>query len=398
MSLLDIFLKSPYQVDPEKYSRFHQKNICFARAGWDESFKSYGKSIGQNAPAKVRREIPGYSRIEYAMQAASWTVYDTFPGAFSWRRIGDLDADVGPVNRTEDPLTAALGKYEPDDPADLTLAVKRAAQVFGAVDAGVTMVKSEWIYSHRISGDVLDLPQGVDRAVVMVIEMDDFGIGTSPSVPSAVATGSGYSRMAFATACLAEFLRNLGWRAVASGNDTGLSVPLAIDAGLGELGRNGLLIHPVLGQRVRICKVFTDAPLTVDEPIEFGAKRFCLTCKRCAEACPSKSIPLDTEPTWESPHGTPSNNPGVLKWYVNVDSCYAYWTANTVECSNCLRVCPYTKNPGFIHAIPRFFIRRLPWANRLWVWIDALLGYGRQRNPARFIEMRDYMGKRRFLG
>jgi len=390
------FLNAPYRVDENRYRRFDEKYIGFARVLWDETYKGYGKPINQGAPARVRRNVPGCSRVDYALQTASWTLYDTYPGAFSRERIGDMQGSEGPVQRTEDPLTEALGPHPVEDPASMASQVKRAAQVFGACAAGVTRVNPDWLYAKRLSGEPGDLPEGVDTAVVMLIEMDDFGLAASPAVAGAVATGNGYSRMAFATACLAEFIRNLGFRAIASGNDTAISVPLAVDAGLGEFGRNGLLIHPVFGQRVRICKVFTDLPLATDRPIEFGAKRFCMTCMRCAKHCPSKSISFDREPTWESPHDTPSNNPGVLKWYVNVDSCYAFWTANTADCSNCVRVCPYTKNPGWIHAVPRFFIHRLPWFNRFWLLADTLLGYGKQTDPEAFWTQDRYLGKKRY--
>ena len=69
---------------------------------------------------------------------------------------------------------------------------------------------------------------------------------------------------------LAEFIRILGYKAIPMGNDTSLSIPLAIDAGLGELGRHGLLITPEYGPCVRLCKVFTDLPLEPDKPIQFG--------------------------------------------------------------------------------------------------------------------------------
>ena len=64
------------------------------------------------------------------------------------------------------------------------------------------------------------------------------------------------------------------------GNDTALSIPLAIDAGLGELGRNGLLITPEYGACVRLCKVFTDLPLEADRPVEFGLAEICQRCRR----------------------------------------------------------------------------------------------------------------------
>jgi len=56
------------------------------------------------------------------------------------------------------------------------------------------------------------------------------------------------------------------------------------------LGRNGLLITPQYGPRVRISKVLTDLPLVPDEPIEFGVTEYCEKCKRCAKYCPGQAI------------------------------------------------------------------------------------------------------------
>ena len=197
---------------------------------------------------------------------------------------------------------------------------------------------------------------------------------TSPSVISAAATGNGYSRMAFTAGCVTRYLTELGWRALPSGNDTGLSIPLAIDAGLGELGRNGLLIAPLYGPRVRLCKVFTDAPLVPDEPISFGVKAFCEVCMKCAEGCPSRSI-AQGEMTLSGP--TPSNNPGLSKWYTNPDTCLAFWRANGTSCANCIRSCPFNKPAGRIHDFARLLVRaRSDPINRALVRMDDFCGYG----------------------
>ena len=145
--------------------------------------------------------------------------------------------------------------------------------------------------------------------------------------------------MAFVLARLGEFIRNLGYDAIESGNDIALSIPLAIDAGLGELGRNGLLITPQYGPRVRLCKIFTDLPLEPDKPIEFGVKEFCKECKLCAKYCEAGAISMDDEPSFDGV--CPSNNPGVLKWYVDVEKCYLFWLENGMSCSTCIKVCPY---------------------------------------------------------
>ena len=173
----------------------------------------------------------------------------------------------------------------------------------------------------------------------MTVKMDGSAIKTSPTFTASTATGLGYSQMAFIIACMAEFIRNLGYKAIPMGNDIALSIPLAIDAGIGQLGRHGLLITPEYGPCVRICKVFTDLPLKADKPIEFGVTDFCKKCKKCAEACEANAIQTADEPSFKIE--CPSNNQGILRWAVNHDKCYKFWIENGTECSNCIAACPF---------------------------------------------------------
>ena len=78
--------------------------------------------------------------------------------------------------------------------------------------------------------------------IVVVHEMDHDLLKTVPSALSGTATGVGYSKDAVTLLALAQYIRNLGYRAYASMNDTAASIPYAIKAGLGEYGRHGLLI------------------------------------------------------------------------------------------------------------------------------------------------------------
>ena len=65
---------------------------------------------------------------------------------------------------------------------------------------------------------------------------------------------------------------------------------MAIDAGFGQLGRNGLLVHPEYGSRLALAKVITDMPLEPDAPSDFGLTEFCEVCDICAKNCPSRAI------------------------------------------------------------------------------------------------------------
>ena len=212
--------------------------------------------------------------------------------------------------------------------------------MFGADLVGISHINERWIYSYNQSGDRMEIPSEYKYAIVMAVAMDQEAVSTSPAYASAAETGVGYSKMAFAIASMAQFLRNLRYNAIPMGNDTALSVPLAIDAGLGQLGRNGLLVTPEFGPCVRLCKVFTNLPLAPDRPRNFDLGETCRNCTRCAEACQGEAISASREPSFETV--CPSNRPGVERWAVNANRCFDFWIKNTAACSNCIAACPFT--------------------------------------------------------
>ena len=320
--------KPPYVIDRSKLRRFDSRNIIFERVMCDPSWEGYMRMYDEKVLDIIAARKPGYSRVDLALAYASWIVHDAFEGGFSWTKIKPHRTPVDTIG-----IDWTKTKYEVDDPHKMSIYIKRAARLFGGSLVGVCKLNRDWLYAD------VDVPEKFENVVVMAVEMDADGIATSPAAPAAAATGVGYSKMAFMLACMGEFIRNLGYEAIQCGNDTALSIPLAIDAGLGELGRNGLLITPQHGPRVRLCKIFTDLPLEPDKPIELGIKDFCKRCKLCAEHCEAGAISMDDEPSFEIV--CRSNNPGALKWYVNVEQCYLYWCENSVDCSTCIKVCPY---------------------------------------------------------
>jgi len=68
-------------------------------------------------------------------------------------------------------------------------------------------------------------------------------------------------------------------------------------------------------------------------------KEFCKKCKLCAKHCEAGAISMDNEPSFQI--ACRSNNPDALKWYVNVELCYLFWCENGIDCSTCIKVCPY---------------------------------------------------------
>lgn len=319
----------PYTIDIEQYQRFDERRTVFMRRFWDRDASFFEQEYRAEAPTRIAAGDPAYARIAFARVLASWTVHDCFGGAFSWKRLGQAE-----------PAMMQLGRHAVEDREQMSAEVKKTARMFGADLVGICRVNERWIYSHDRSGDTIEIPDHCRTAIVMAIAMDRDAVLTSPSYESAVATGIGYSRMAFAIASMAQFLRNLRYEAIPMGNDTALSIPLAIDAGLGQLGRNGLLVTPEYGPCIRLCKVFTDLPLAPDAPGGVGLRDFCAACTKCAEACEIEAISAIREPSYTTV--CPSNNPGVLRWAVNADRCYDFWVRNTAACSNCIASCPFT--------------------------------------------------------
>ena len=329
----------PYAVEPG-YRRLREKDTLIRRVDWDKTSPLFGYHPHETLHRVLDRGGPGYTRADHALFRASRAAYDALmrAGAFSEH------LDRGPRSKYAEGLPPVGLPL-----AQTSLQVKRAATFLGAGRVGIARVDRRWLYAPN-DGEAERVPEQLKFAVVMAFPMDAQGIATSPALPSAAATGLGYSRMTLTTVSVAEFIRDLGYRALPSGNDSGLNIPLAIDAGLGELGRHGLLLTPKWGPRVRLGKVFTDLSLEPDRPVSFGATKFCASCRRCATACEAGAIPMDVKPSFGP---SPTSNPGVLKWHVDAEKCYGFWLENGMDCSNCITTCPYSASP--VHQKPEEF-------------------------------------------
>ncbi len=255
------------------------------------------------------------------------------------RRDGFLD----PLSMLRD---GASERIEFDSPESASEDVKHVAKTVGADLVGIAPYDERWVYTERLSvrtggGKPNDLPDGMSHVIVIGQSMDHDLTRTAPSALAGTATGLGYSLDSVVLLTIAQYIRNLGYRAIPSMNDTALAIPYALEAGLGEYGRHGLLITPEFGPRLRLGKIFTDMPLARDRPMSFGVERFCDECRRCTDACPAKAI-SGGKPSTERYNR--SNITGVKKWSVDGVKCFGYWSKVNTDCSVCIRVCPYNRD------------------------------------------------------
>ena len=364
----------------DDFERFSQVDDVFSRSFWDETIRDERSQrfyATYRRPLTRWRKANGFTQRDYALRNASWHVSDVFTEMYEDRdrRDGFLD----PLSMLRDGPDERLESASPEEAA---AQVKHVARVFGADLVGICANDERWIYTERYSAQTggpkpNDLPDGLTSVIVIGQSMDAGLIQTAPSALSGTATGLGYSRDAAVLLGVAQYLRNLGYQAVPSMNDTALAIPFAIAAGLGEYGRHGLVITPEYGARLRFGKIFTDLPLAHDRPRSFGVKAFCEGCDRCAEACPARAIP-DGQPV--SVALNRSGLKGVRKWSVDGEACFGYWSKINSDCAICVRVCPWTRD----------YAR---WWNRAWrrlagsrlrglaLAIDDRLGGGRRLKP-----------------
>ncbi|MDG1407917.1 MAG: reductive dehalogenase domain-containing protein [Octadecabacter sp.] len=336
-----------FEVTPE-FERFDQMNDMFTRAMWDDTVKSAatdGFFASYRMEAAPRRG-EGFGPRDFALRNAAWLVSDIISN-----RSADDGLREGFQGAIKNDTPVAPIKAELGAPADESRDIKRLARFFGADLCGITHIDPRWHYTHRPDTAQMKpvpnaLPDGMTHVIVMGHEMDKGLVDTYPSALAGAATGREYSHEAAIVMQLAAYIRNLGYQAIASMNDTALVVPYAIKAGLGEYGRNQMVLTPQFGPRVRFSKIFTDMPLDVDVVRELGLTKYCHNCLICAEACPPKALPKG-EPKAGS--DSPSTLKGVKKWSANCEACFGYWAKLKTDCAICMRVCPFNhRNQGTV--------------------------------------------------
>jgi reductive dehalogenase len=257
-------------------------------------------------------------------------------------------------------------------PEEATRYIKGLAAHLGAAEIGIATLKPYQVYSHigrgpGEYGGLIDIEH--QFAIALTVEMDHAVMQAAPQASVVMESAHQYVEAGKIAVTLAAAIRALGYpaRAHMDGNYRLICPPVARDAGLGEIGRISLLMTPKLGPRVRLGVVTTDLPLLVDEPKPDPALiDFCMICKKCAQNCPSSSIPT----------GPRVEEDGVRRWRINPETCFAYWNEIGTDCGICMAVCPYSHPDNALHNLVRWGNARSGAFRRFALWMDDLF-YGR---------------------
>lgn len=326
------------------YQPFNQPDDMFSRGFWDKKFSNkltmkFFRSFVK--PTERVREEEGFGREDFALRNGPWVVTEMFAEMQKNRDRRD--------GFTDDFTPHLPPRVEPIDVSSKEQAakkVKKIGKLYGADLVGITHYDPRWTYRAKFSARTrsskpVEVPDTIKNVIVLGKAMDYDVIRMSPSATASTGPAAGYADDAITLLALAQYIRGLGYQAIATQNDTNLAIPYAIQAGLGEYGRSGLCITREFGPRVRFGRILTDMPLAHDKPTSFGVEETCEICRRCANNCPPQAID----------HGPPStytfnrsNIKGVKKWTTDAEKCFKFWVSRGTDCANCVRTCPFNKD------------------------------------------------------
>lgn len=383
-----------YEISPD-YDRIHQRNMMNSRGSWDSTIRpllmSFLATTKGLAPSP-QSSRPGFTDLDFALNTAAFAGETVGTGLSGAGAPGQ-----GVYNDWKRHSNPKHERYEFENKKEAAKIVKRASRFLGADLVGIAPYDDRWTYktfTDFTKYSILNnkppvhsegkFPFEVKSVIAIAFEMD-YDTIMCPGAMGEASAALGYSQMAEVGHMIAEFLNSLGYKAIPAGNDTGLSVPIAAQAGLGELSRMGNLITEKYGPRVRLAKVYTDLEMEYDKPITFGVWEFCIKCKKCADVCPTNAISVEDKPTKSSPTGSISSNPGVTKWYQDNKKCFSWWAQQSVSCGLCLAACPYNKLDTWVHDLAKILVG-IPVGRDIARQLDDAFGYGKitEENVRRF--------------
>ena len=258
------------------------------------------------------------------------------------------------------------------DPETLTKYIKSWAKKLGALDAGITELQDYHLYTVAGRGNRYGktIHNNHRFAIAFTVEMDYDMMSAAPAAPTVMESAQKYLSSGAIAIQIAHFIRELGYDAIAhiDANYELICPLVARDAGLGQIGRMGLLITPKHGTRVRIAVVTTNIPLIKNQKKDnLSVLDFCNHCTKCAVVCPAQAIPK----------GERRQISGTLRWQINSEACYTYWCQTGTDCGKCVVSCPYSHPDNLLHKPIRTVVRRNFIFRQIAVKLDDLL-YGKK--------------------
>ena len=206
--------------------------------------------------------------------------------------------------------------------------LKAYIKSLGINEIGFTKVDSSHIFSNR---KIMH-----QNAIVLIMEMKKDIINTAPSIKANKEIFRTYYQLGYAANKIKEHLNKLGFSAQAGPALGGEAhyPSLAQKAGMGYIGKHGLLITPQHGASLRIGAVYTNIdnlPYT-DNDDHVWINDFCTSCLRCVKKCPAQAIYNENK----------IDENGFFEC-IDYKKC-AVPFSNNYGCTVCVKECTFTKS------------------------------------------------------
>ena len=337
------FGNNPSYVFTNPIHLIDERNTMFSRRELKVGSKEFEDYYRDNPEKKILddkfRGMPGIlgakaSQFNAFHFASSQASFETIEGLYD-----EVNGDVNP-------------NITPIVPSELSRYIKAWSKKLGALECGITNLCDYHVYSvggrHERRG--IKVSKKHEFAIAFTVEMDKEMVDTAPKAGIVMESGQQYLESGRVAVQIANFIRQLGYdaRAHIDGNYEVVCPLVARDAGLGEIGRMGLLMTPSHGPRVRIGVVTANIPLEVDDiKPDYSVIDFCTICKKCADSCPSQAISFDDM----------KDINGVSRWQINQEACFTLWCSLGTDCGRCVSVCPYSHEKNPLHDIVRYGIK-----------------------------------------
>jgi ferredoxin len=194
--------------------------------------------------------------------------------------------------------------------------------------------------------------------IVCMQEMKKSEIDKAPALEAGQEVQRVYAELGIAVNDIANWLRktyNIKCHANHPLGGLVNTTPLATKAGMGWQGRNGLLITPEYGQRVRIAPIFVESKLFeyTDSREHEWIENFCESCGLCERSCPSQAIFSEKVIAQTDIEGL-----GQTRTCIDREKCYVYFN-QTLGCSVCVKVCPFSKANGIYDKLKMSYEKNL---------------------------------------
>jgi reductive dehalogenase len=234
-----------------------------------------------------------------------------------------------------------------DDPTAMTRHIQRVAHEFGADIVGIAASHPSFLYQgDRRYVENLDVgdahqqetPEDLCRKFpYMMVLPVAWNYEMSQAHRHHIGDASYHlstQKIHSVIASMVGYIQEMGYTVI-----RGAANPqaVALSSGVGELGRNGMIITKKFGARIHLQDaIMTNLPLVPGKPIDIGVEDFCKVCRKCAVTCPTNSISFEGKQVYN----------GVEKYKIKWLTCYKlrpYVHEHWGSCLTCVAVCPYTK-------------------------------------------------------